>query len=255
MKTMQRLVDLVLVIFPFEEPIYRDAGVPVRWVGHPLLDVQPVRQSREVFLGSLGLDPSRPLLALLPGSRANELREILPDLARAARLVGALVPGVQFIVVRAPHLRDDLFVPLRELESRGTPVVTTDGHADDVLASADAAVVASGTVTVQAALHECPMVVVYRLSPLTYRLGKPLVRVDTYAMANLVAGRRIVSELIQDDFTPDAVAREASRMLTDRAYASRMRSDLREVKNRLGDAGASQRAAEAVLEVARRRVT
>jgi lipid-A-disaccharide synthase len=252
MKTMQRLVDRVLVIFPFEEPIYRAAGVSVEWVGHPLLDVQPAGQAREAFLAAFGLDPSRPVLALLPGSRANELRDILPDLARAAALVRESVPTVQFLAARAPHLRDDLFAPLAGLASGGTRIVSIEGQADDVLASADAAVVASGTVTVQAALHECPIVVVYRLSPLTYRLGRPFVRVDTYAMANLVAGRRVVPELIQDDFTPEAVAREASRMLTDRAYADSIRVDLREVKQRLGNAGASRRAAEAVLEVARR---
>jgi lipid-A-disaccharide synthase len=252
MKTMQRLVDRVLVIFPFEEPIYRAAGVSVEWVGHPLLDVQPAGQAREAFLAALGLDPSRPVLALLPGSRANELRDILPDLARAAALVRESVPTVQFLAARAPHLRDDLFAPLTGLASGGARIVSIEGQADDVLASADAAVVASGTVTVQAALHECPIVVVYRLSPLTYRLGRPFVRVDTYAMANLVAGRRVVPELIQDDFTPEAVAREASRMLTDRAYADSIRVDLRDVKQRLGNAGASRRAAEAVLDVARR---
>jgi len=250
MKTMQRVVDRMLVIFPFEEAIYRAAGVPVQWVGHPLFDVQPPRRPREAFLEAHGLDRSLPVLALLPGSRANELRAILPDLARAALLIHARVPGVQFLVARAPHLDGELFAPLRELESHGTRVVSIDGQTDDVLGAADAAVVASGTVTVQAALHECPMVVVYRLSPLTYRVGKPLVRVDTYAMANLVAGRRVVPELIQDDFTPEAVAREASRMLTDPAHADRIRADLREVKARLGDPGASRRAAEAVLDVA-----
>jgi lipid-A-disaccharide synthase len=250
-KTMKRIVDRVLVIFPFEEAIYRDAGVAVQWVGHPLFDLQPARQSRDRFLATHGLDPSRPVLALLPGSRGNELREILPDLARAARLIEGRVPGVQFIVARAPHLHDDLFVPLREIQQQGTAVIIVEGQADDVLASVDGAVVASGTVTVQAALHECPMVVVYRLSPLTYRMGKPFVHVDTYAMANLVAGRRVVPELIQQDFTPGSVAREATRILTDRAYADRMRTDLREVRQRLGGPGASHRAAEAVIEVGR----
>ncbi len=252
MKTMKRLADEVLVIFPFEAPIYREAGVPVQWVGHPLLDVSPPGEPRDRFLGARGLDPSRPVVALLPGSRANELREILPDLTRAAELIRERVPGVQFIVARAPHLRDELFAPLDELRSRGTPAVMIEGRTDDVLAAADLAIVASGTVTVQAALHECPMVVVYRLSPLTYRLGKPFVRVDTYAMANLVAGRRVVRELIQNDFTPEAVAHESTRLLTDPGYAAQMRTDLREVKGRLGDPGASRRAAEAVLEVARR---
>ena len=252
MNTMRRVVDRVLVIFPFEEPIYREAGVPVQWVGHPLLDVSPPSRSRDVFLRESGLDPLAPVVALLPGSRTNELKEILPTLIAAAAKIRARVPSVQFIVARAPHLKDALFGPLHELESTGAVVRRLEGQADDVLAAADVALVASGTVTVQAALHECPMVVVYRLSALTYRLGKPFVKVNTFAMANLVAGRRVVPELIQEAFTPDTVAAEALRVLTDPAYAARVRRDLRDVKGRLGDPGASRRAAAAVLDVARR---
>lgn len=246
MKTMRRLADRVLVIFPFEEAIYREAGVPVEWVGHPLFDVQPERQSRDAFLRQRGLDPSRPVLALLPGSRANELREILPGLAAAAALVRARIPAVQVVVARAPHLRDDLFDPLGAVGG----ALTIEGRTDDILGAADVAIVASGTVTVQAALHECPMVVVYRLSPLTYAVGKPFVRVDTYAMVNLVAGRRVVPELIQSAFTPEAVATEAIRLLTDTAHADRMKADLRDVRARLGGPGASRRAAQAVLAAA-----
>jgi lipid-A-disaccharide synthase len=251
MKTMRRLVERVLVIFPFEEAIYRDAGVPVQWVGHPLFDVSPPAPAREPFLRRVGLDPARPVVALLPGSRTNELREILPTLAEAAALIRHRLPSVQFVVARAPHLRDALFEPLNALSSAGATLVLLEGEADGVLSAADVALVASGTVTVQAALHECPMVVVYRLSPLTYRLGKPFVKVDTFAMANLVAGRRVVPELIQQAFTPEAVASEALRVLTDAGHAARVRRDLREVKSRLGDPGASRRAAQAVLDVAR----
>jgi lipid-A-disaccharide synthase len=251
MKTMKRIADRVLVIFPFEEPIYREAGVPVEWVGHPLLDVMQGPEPRERLMKRLDLDPLHPLVALLPGSRANEVRAILPDLARAAALIRTVVPAVQFVVARAPHLDEDLFAPLAEA---GEPApIVLDGAADDVLSTADVALVASGTVTVQAALHGCPMVVVYRLSPLTYRLGRPFVHVDTFAMANLVAGRKVVPELIQDAFTPDAVAREALAVLTDPAHAARVRADLKGVRDRLGAPGASRRAAQAVLEVARRR--
>src|SRR4051812_11910803 len=248
MKTMARIADRVLVIFPFEEPIYREAGIPAQWVGHPLLDVAPVSNSRVGFLSAMGLDAARPVVALLPGSRRNELDAILPDLVRAATLVRRKLPGVQFIVARAPHLSDSLFASLQGLEGGATVL---EGRTDDVLAAADVALVASGTVTVQAALHGCPMVVVYRLSSLTYRLGKPFVHVDTYAMANLVAGRRVVPELIQDAFTPEAVAAEALRVLTDPVHAAQVRAELHEVRGKLGTPGASRRAAEAVLEVAR----
>jgi len=252
MATMKRLVERVLVIFPFEEQIYREAGVPVEWVGHPLFDVAPTPPPRRAFLQGVGLDPDRPVLALLPGSRSNELHAILPDLVAATSIIREQVPGVQFLLARAPHLRDDLLAPITSAPAHTPSIVVVEGHADDVLAASDAAVVASGTITVQAALHACPRAVVYRLSPVTYRLGKPFVRVQTYAMPNLVAGRRVVPELIQDAFTPDAVAHEAVRMLTDVEYAETMRRDLREVTARLGTRGASSRAADAVLAIAER---
>lgn len=255
MKTMKRIADRVLVIFPFEERIYRDAGVPVQWVGHPMLDMAQTVEPRADFLSRHGLDPARPVVALLPGSRRNELHAILPGLVEAAALIRRQIPGAQFIVARAPHLSADAFAPLAALKRNGPSLAAglaiVDGQADDVLAAADVALVASGTITVQAALHECPMVVVYRLSPLTYRLGKPFVHVDTYAMVNLVAGRKVVPELIQDDFTPERVAAEALRVLTDPAHAARVRAELRDVKARLGGLGASRRAAQAVLDVAR----
>jgi lipid-A-disaccharide synthase len=247
MKTMRAIADRVLVIFEFEKAIYEEAGVPADWVGHPLLDVMAPAEPAGALLQRVGLDPSHPVVALLPGSRRNELREILPRLVSAARLIRQAVPDVQFIVARAPHLSDDLFAPLAALG----PVGLVDGQADQVLAAADLAIVASGTVTVQAALHECPMIVVYRLSPLTYRLGRRFVRVDTFAMANLVAGRRVVPELIQDDFTPDAVADHAIALLRDPHRRDAMRRDLQAVRAALGPPGASARAADIVLNVAK----
>jgi lipid-A-disaccharide synthase len=250
LKTMKRVADRVLVIFPFEQRFYEEAGVPVTFVGHPLLELAAPAEPRDAFLRAQGLDPSRPLVAILPGSRRNELRTILPDLVRTAGAIAQTLPSAQFILARAPHLDDDLFAPLSEWPAHATRPVVVQGATDNVLASADVAVLASGTVTVQAALHGCPMVVVYRVAPLTYRLGKPLLHVDTYAMANLVAGRRVVPELIQDAFTPQAAAAEALRVLTDPEHAARVKADLAEIRAKLGTPGASRRAAEAVLAVA-----
>ncbi|HEY7501627.1 MAG TPA: lipid-A-disaccharide synthase [Vicinamibacterales bacterium] len=249
MKTMRRIADRVLVIFPFEEAIYAKAGVPVEWVGHPLLDVATPPEPRRDFLRRHGLDPDRPVIALLPGSRANELRAILPGLMEAASIIQRESAQTQFVIARAPHLEDELFAPATRASIRATMI---EGATDAVLASANVAILASGTVTVQAALHECPMVVVYRLSPLTYRLGRPFVQVDTFAMANLVAGRTIVPELIQDDFVPEAVASRALTLVRDANAAERMRADLRTVKAKLGGPGASRRAAAAIVDVARR---
>lgn len=243
MQTMKRFVRRVLVIFPFEEDLYRREGVAVEFVGHPLVDLVDVQQDRASLLRECGLDAAAPTVALLPGSRPNELRRLVPGIAASLPLIASRVPRVQFLVAAAPNLPDSLFAPLT------VPLV--HGRTDDVLAACDVVITASGTATVQAALHERPMVVVYKLSPLTYRLGKPFVRVDTYAMANLVAGKRIVPELIQDDFTPERVADECVRLLTDVELRIRTENELRTVRKKLGEGGASARAADAVLAVAR----
>jgi len=250
MKTMKAGVDRVLVIFPFEEAIYRNAGVDVRFVGHPLVDLARPGEPRSSFLRDRGLNPEAPTVALLPGSRRNELERIVPTMVAALGLIRARVPDVQFTVACAPNIEHRQFAPLISAgEGLSRPVLVHD-RSDDVIASSDVAITASGTATVQCALHQRPMVVVYRLSPLTYRLGKPFVNVDTYAMPNLVAGRRIVPELIQDEFTPQGVADETVALLTDPARHAGAREALRRVREQLGAPGASGRAADAVLEVA-----
>jgi len=250
MRTLRALADRILVIFPFEPEIYREAGVPATFVGHPLVDLASASTSRQAFLSGLGLDPDRPTLALLPGSRPNEIRQILATVVEALPRIHAGVPGVQFVLARAPRLADELFAPLAASTVR---IAVVEREADDVLASADAVVTASGTATVQAAIHECPMVIVYRVAPLSYALGRRFVHVDTFGMVNLVAGRRVSPELIQDGFTAGAVADHAIHLLTDGAARARAVAALRDVKARLGGGGASQRAAEAVLDLARRR--
>jgi lipid-A-disaccharide synthase len=248
MQSMRDIASRVLVIFPFEEAIYRHAGVPVEFVGHPLVELTTAAVSRRQFLESRGLASEAPTVAVLPGSRANEVSRILPDLIAAARRIRSTISDAQFVVSRAPHLADDLFEPVRRASLPQTIVV--DGDTDSVLASADVTLIASGTATVQAALHDTPMVIVYRVSPLTYTLGRWLLTVDTFGMPNLIAGSRIVPELIQHDFTPDAVAREAISMLTDASRAAEIREHLREVRHKLGSAGASHRAARAILAAA-----
>ncbi len=253
LNTIRAFADRVLVIFPFEEAIYREGGVPVEFVGHPLVDLCAPTATREQFLAASGLAPNRPTIAVLPGSRPNEVARILPDLVAAAARINTAVPDAQFLVARAPHLDDRLFVPAGR--SRFAPVVVVEGDTNTVLASADVVLTASGTATVQTALHDKPMVIVYRLSPMTYRLGRHLVTVDTIGMVNLIAGEKVVPELVQDAFTPDAVAREAISMLTDGARAARIRDGLARVRSRLGGPGASRRAAEAIVQIARGRAS
>ena len=248
MKTMRQIADRVLVIFPFEETIYRDAGVPVEFVGHPLVDLAKPSRSRADFLLERALPTEAPTVALLPGSRSNEVARILPNLAAAAELIRARVPAVQFLLARAPDLDDRLFDTV--VGRRPAAVTIIEGETDAVLASADVAVVASGTATVQSALHDTPMVIVYRLSPITYHVGRRLVSLDTFGMVNLVAGEKIVPELIQRAFTPEAVAAEVVSMLTDHVRVAKIRKGLARVREKLGGPGASRRTAEAILRVA-----
>jgi lipid-A-disaccharide synthase len=246
---IRRFADLVLVIFPFEEDLYRKHDIPVEFVGHPLVDLITTTSAREPFLRKHSLSPSAPCVALLPGSRPNEVARILPVIVGAAQLIRKALPDAQFIVARAPHLKDELFAEVGAMSR--TAVV--EGDADTVLASADVAVTASGTATVQTALHNTPMVIVYRVSPLSYQLLRRLVRVDAIGMVNLIAGEKIVPELVQDAFTPEAVAAEAVSLLTNLDRAARMRDGLARVRARLGAPGASGRAAESILRIARRK--
>ena len=247
MAVMKRLVDRVLVIFPFEEQIYREAGVPVQFVGHPLVDLARAQEPKDAFLRELCLEPGRPIVALLPGSRPNEVERLLPVIRDSVARISARLPHAQFVIARAPSLDDRLFSSITWNGARPIEVLA---RTDDVLAVSDVAITASGTATVQAALHGRPMVVVYKLSPLTYRLGRRFLLVENVAMVNLIAGRRIVPELIQDDCTPDAIAAETLALLTDRERAAETRRALEDVRTKLGGPGASGRAAEAVLEVA-----
>lgn len=250
-RTMRRVVDRVLVIFPFETDVYRQADIPVEFVGHPLLELTAASSGRDPFLRGLGLDPAAPTVALLPGSRPNELRAILPDVARAATRIRERVPGAQFVVARAPQLDDGLFAPIAPLASAGVAAVV-EGRTDDVLAASDAVLTASGTATVQAAIHQKPMVIVYRLSDITFRIVKAFSHVPNAGMVNLIAGKPVVPELLQDAFTPDAVADEVVRFLTDAELAGRTRAALADVRERLGTPGASRRAAARILETVRR---
>lgn len=247
MQIMKKIADRVLVIFPFEERLYQDAGIPVQFVGHPLVDLARAHEPRAQFLNELGLDGTRPIVALLPGSRPNEIERLLPVMRDASARISSALPGAQFVIARAPSLDDRLF---SAVTWNGVRPVEVLARTDDVLAICDVAITASGTATVQTALHGRPMVVVYRLSALSYKLGRRFVRVNDVAMVNLIAGRRVVPELIQDDCTPERVAAEALLLLTNRERSAETTRALAEVRAKLGAPGASGRAADAVLAVA-----
>jgi len=249
MQVIKRFADRVLVIFPFEQALYERAGVPVEFVGHPMIDLIDTGVSRASLLTQHGLSTDARTIALLPGSRHNEVASTLPTLLEACGRMRAAEPDLQFVIARAPGLGDEQFEAARK---QHLPIAVHTGDTNAVLAASDLVITASGTATVQTALHRKPMVIVYRLSPLTYRLGRRFVKVDTFGMVNLIAGQRVVPELIQDAFTAERVCMEALRFLRDRPYADEVRQQLARVVQALGGPGASDRAATAVLGLAAR---
>jgi lipid-A-disaccharide synthase len=243
-RTIRELVDEMLVILPFEEAFYRDEGVRARYVGHPLVDLVEPTRTRERFCADLGLDSLRPILLILPGSRRREIQLHLPILREVIERLSRERPELQILVSRAPTIAASAIEG--ELGSSMSRIRMLDEGTYDAMKHAAAAVVASGTATVEAALSETPMVVVYRVGRPTYALGRPFVKLPFFSMVNLIAGKRVVPELIQDEMTPEAVRVGIEALLEPRT-AEEMRRGLREVREKLGGKGASARAAEAVL--------
>jgi lipid-A-disaccharide synthase len=259
-RTIAKLVDRMVVIFPFEAEFYRQKGVAVTFVGHPFRETLPPLPPREELLKGWGLDPTRLTLALLPGSRASEIERHLPLILASAELIRQSIPEVQFLLPlasTAPQgmvetmVYDWLGEGAGRLRSPGPPLKIILGQAYAALSGAHLAIVASGTATVEAALAGCPTIIVYRLAPLTYEVGKRLIRVDYIGMANLLAQESLFPELIQNDFTPERLAREVLNLIQNSERIDTLRRGLARVVARLGGPGASARAAEVALEVMR----
>jgi lipid-A-disaccharide synthase len=249
LKDLKASIAKMLCIFDFEEKIYRDAGIPVEYVGHPMVDLARSQLTREEFFAGAGLDPATPTVALLPGSRQKEVAFNLPPMLDAATRM-ALTRNIQFVVGIAPTL-DPSWVESTLLECYvGRALVrAVKQSTHDVLQHCEVAVVASGTATIEATLRERPMVVVYRVSPLTWQIGKYLVNVPFYSMVNLLAGKAVVPELIQNDFSARNLASQLEYLLDHPEARQGMVENLRSLKARLGPGGAIPRAAEAVMGV------
>jgi lipid-A-disaccharide synthase len=244
-RVVRRRFAQALCIFPFEEKFYGDAGVPVKFIGHPLVGAVHASLDRRAFFREQNLDPQKKLVTILPGSRAAELRQHLPFLRDACLRIHRESPA-QFVLAAAPGAN---LTSLREAWLPQLPLKIVAGETYNALAAADAAIVSSGTATIEAALLDVPMVVVYRVTPLTALLAKPLVRTPFFSMVNLIAGKRAVPELIQNDFTPSRVSAEVLRLLNGQGARESLRRDLAEVRRRLGPPGAVERAADAILQL------
>ena len=239
---VRRRFAKALCIFPFEEKFFADAGVPTRFIGHPLVGAVAATKDRREFCQEHNLDASRATVTILPGSRSGELNHHLPVLQETCARINRRVPA-QFVLAAA-HADD-----VRRLQigwPTGLTVRVVEGETYNALAAADAAIVSSGTATVETALLNVPMTVIYRVSPLTATLAKPLVRTPYFAMVNLIAEKPVVPELVQDDFTPERVARETLQLLQEPNAREAQRRGLEEVRRRLGPPGAVERAAEEI---------
>lgn len=245
---VRQYVDEMLVIFPFEEKFYRERGVTAKFVGHPLADLPAPSIAREQFAREYKLDPAKPWIALLPGSRRAEVARIFPLLLQAVQLLG---PEYVYTVPVASTLSEEWMASF--VRGYQGPPITFTRDARATLLHARAAAVASGTSTLEASLIGTPFVMVYCVAPLTWRLGRRLVKVDRFAMVNLIAGRDVVPELVQADFTPQRLCDELRKILPEGEARTVMIEGFRDVLKRLEPAEpgahASERAAQAVLKI------
>ncbi|HEY5648013.1 MAG TPA: lipid-A-disaccharide synthase, partial [Nitrospiria bacterium] len=246
-KKIARVVDRMLVIFPFEEPFYRRAGVPCDYVGNPLLDEMTPEINRDAARKRFGFSADVPVIGLLPGSRPMEIERLFGLLIEAFELVRAKLPDAVGIIPVAPSIR------LSDLENRlgdrGDRIRLVEGKTADVLASADAALVASGTATLEAAIIGVPLVVFYKVGKLTEFIARILVTVKNVSLVNIIAGSRIVPEFIQDEATPINLAEALLDPLLNKEVMEKIKKELEGVRKALGEPGAAARAASGVLSL------
>lgn len=245
-KTIKKLVDRMAVILPFEQEFYRKRGMAVDFVGHPLMDSVRTTRTREDFLQSLGIAPESTVIGILPGSRKREIAGMLPIFLQAAKRMQEQLVKPVFVLPLAPTLcEDDLMA--NGLAGAGVEVKVIRENRYDLMAACGAVMAASGTVSLELAILNVPMVISYRVSPLTYFLGRRLIKVQYASLVNLVAGREVVPELLQDDAVPGKIAGATVRLVSNQTERTLHLNGLAEVREKLGGAGASAKAAELAL--------
>ena len=246
-KTYGRAIDMMAVIFPFETAYYDAEQVPVRYVGHPSVDKVHPLHSKAEDRAQFGLDENKPVVGLLPGSRANEIKRMLPVMLAAAEKLQADLPGIQFLLPQADSISDELLDAY--LHQSPVKITVIKNQPYDVIQCCDAVMTTSGTATLEIALLTVPMVISYKLAGLTYWLGRWLVHTPFIGLPNIVLGKGFIKEFIQHEATAENLATEVKRILTDKSYADAMRADLIRVKERLGQGGGSKNMVALALEM------
>lgn len=242
-KKIARVVDQMIVIFPFEEELYRNAGVAVEFVGHPILENLEVNSSKEDFFSENDLDSDEILIGLLPGSRTQEVESLYKTMIDAVELLKSEFPNAQSITAKSPVLDNAVYDKIA-----GNDRLKQTNKTYDVMKHSDLLFVASGTATLESACFGTPFIVVYRVSPISWFIGKMLVKIDSIGLVNIVAGKKIAPELLQSDLTPARLAREALNILKDEKSYAETSSELLKVKKLLGEPGASKKAAEIIIK-------
>ena len=246
-KKVAKIVDKVACIFPFEYDVYKEAGAPVEFVGHPLLDIVHPSMERAEAEAWVGKEEGRPLVLLMPGSRLMEIEKLLPNLLEGAKLLQKQMPEVQFAMPRAGTIPLELLQD--KIKASGLHIKITEGHNYDLFSVADLALATSGTVTLEAALCGLPCVIVYRTSALNAFIARRVINIPNIGLPNIVAGRQILPELLQEDFTPAKLAATAVELLAPARRPS-LQADLAFMKQRLGEPGAVGRVAQLILRIA-----
>lgn len=240
-------VDRMAVIFPFEVPFYEAHQIPVSYVGHPLAGRVVPSVPKAQALHEFDLGTEGPVIGLLPGSRANEIKRLLPVILNAAAILAQRFPNARFVLNQASSIEDEM---LRSyLRQCPAGIKAVKGRNYDVLQCCDAVITVSGTATLEVALSGVPMAIIYKVTPITYYLGRWLIRIPFIGLPNILAGRSIVREFIQHEASAENIAGEIGKILQDEAYAEQMRRDLREVRVVLGEGGGSANLAKLAAEM------
>jgi len=246
-KSIAKWVRKMVVFFPFEIPLYQAAGVDVDWVGHPLLDiVKPILPKEEAFC-QFDLDPKRKTIALLPGSRMEEVIQLLPPMLDSAILLRKEIPELQFILPLAPGIPESALSPW--INSRAIPITVTKDLVYDVMNISDFIITASGTATLEAAILGKPMVILYKVSWFSYWVGRALIRVKQIGLVNLIAGEEVAKELLQEEVHPERIMEETLRILRNPDLCKQKVEAMAKVRQSLGEPGAASRAARIVLSL------
>ncbi len=246
-KNVAKIVDKVACIFPFEYDVYKEAGAPVEFVGHPLLDIVHPQMQRVEAEQWAGKQPGKKLVLIMPGSRLMEIEKMLPTLLAGAKLLKEQMPDVQFAMPRAGTI--PLTMLQEKIAASGLDVKITEGYNYDLFSVADLALATSGTVTLEAALCGLPSVIVYRTSALNAFIARLVINIPNIGLPNIVAGKTILPELLQEDFTPQKLAQTAKELLAPERQEA-LQKDLAYMKQRLGDPGAVGRVAQLILKIA-----